>query len=384
MVQANQQGTTQQKPVVLVVDDEPEFGLALATRLNMHEIPSSFVTCGNEAMLAIAHQQFEVVLLDINMPGMHGLKVLEIIKSQRPNLEVLLLTSENNLHTAVEGMRLGASDYLLKPADFDFLLKNINNARKRRSERKENIRAAEAGKLLALKSLATGVAHEVNNPLNVITQSVGLLEELIQETEPTPLDVKTCTQLLDKIRLATKRCAKITSQLLSLSYAEGTTIHPTDVCLLADKIIDIMRKKLEEHNIMIVKDYEQNLPLLKCSALDLEPVLTQVVVNAIDAMSMQKDEPIQHSLGILVHMTDEGLLIKISDTGEGITQDILPRIYEPFFSTRPVGKGVGLGLTVCHSLITFLRGEITHRAALPCGTTCTIKLPKELVLSTSK
>ena len=374
-----------EKPVVLIVDDEAAFGEALAFRLETRGVPCQCAICGDDALLAIAQNQFEVVLLDIAMPGMHGLKVLEIIKSQRPNLEVLLLTSEASITTAVEGMRLGASEFLLKPIDLDILLKHIEKARKHREDRKEHIRAAEIGKLLALKSLATGVGHEVNNPLQIITQSTGLLEELIDDELAWQNDQQLIKDTIKKIQLATIRCGKITAQLLGLASLDAKRTAKTNIYILLEKVAEQFKDKLAAQNITLRQNCAPNLPLLNCSPSELETVFVQLIANAIDAMDTQATckTSVNHApslqLNINVDLHSKGIVIKIGDTGEGINADILPRIYEPFFSTRSVGKGVGLGLTVCHSIITALRGDIIHRPVLPQGTVCIVELPNSLI-----
>lgn len=136
---------------VLLVDDEKDFVEMLALRLNElgERAFSSF--SGRECLDVLEEKAIDVVILDIKMPGMDGIETLREIKRRFPLVEVILLTGHGTTETAVEGMKLGAFDYLLKPADFDALMMKLEGARKRRDEQEERIRSAEA-RLLMRKS----------------------------------------------------------------------------------------------------------------------------------------------------------------------------------------------------------------------------------------
>jgi DNA-binding NtrC family response regulator len=136
---------------VLLVDDEKDFVEMLSLRLN--EVGEK-VTCaysGQECLELLEHDNLDVVILDIKMPGMDGIETLREIKKRFPIVEVILLTGHGSAETAVEGMKLGAYDYLMKPADFEDLTSKLEGARKRKDEQEERIRQAEA-KLLVRKS----------------------------------------------------------------------------------------------------------------------------------------------------------------------------------------------------------------------------------------
>ena len=136
---------------ILLVDDEKDFVEMLALRLNEmgERVFSSF--SGQECLEMLEKNGFDVVVLDIKMPGMDGIETLREIKRRFPLVEVILLTGHGTTETAVEGMKLGAFDYLLKPASFDDLTMKLDGARNRKEEQEERIRRAEA-KLLMRKS----------------------------------------------------------------------------------------------------------------------------------------------------------------------------------------------------------------------------------------
>jgi len=133
---------------VLVVDDEEDFVEMLSLRLNEagEKVTSAF--SGKECLEELEKAYIDVVILDIKMPGMDGIQTLKEIKKRFPLIEVIMLTGHGTAETAVEGMKLGAFDYLLKPADFDNLLDKLEGARKKKDEQEERIRKAEARLLL--------------------------------------------------------------------------------------------------------------------------------------------------------------------------------------------------------------------------------------------
>ena len=129
---------------VLVVDDEKDFVEMLSLRLKEEGEKVTPAYSGKECLETLEEKEIDVVILDIKMPGMDGIETLKEIKKRFPLVEVIMLTGHGTAETAVEGMKLGASDYLLKPADFDDLSAKMEVARKRKDEQKERIRKAEA------------------------------------------------------------------------------------------------------------------------------------------------------------------------------------------------------------------------------------------------
>jgi DNA-binding NtrC family response regulator len=136
---------------VLLVDDEKDFIEMLSLRLKEVGEKITVAYSGQEALDTLEQADIDVVILDIKMPGMDGIETLREIKKQFPLVEVIMLTGHGSTETAVEGMKLGAFDYLMKPADFDDLTLKLEGARKRKDEQQERIRKAEA-KLLLRKS----------------------------------------------------------------------------------------------------------------------------------------------------------------------------------------------------------------------------------------
>jgi DNA-binding NtrC family response regulator len=133
---------------VLIVDDEKDFVEMLSLRLNEMGETVMAVYNGQDCLDTLGENEIDVVVLDIKMPGMDGIEVLQEIKRRFPIIEVVMLTGHGSAESAVEGMKLGAFDYLLKPADIDNLTEKVNGARKRKEEHEARIREAEIRLLL--------------------------------------------------------------------------------------------------------------------------------------------------------------------------------------------------------------------------------------------
>nr|WP_319396092.1 response regulator [uncultured Desulfobacter sp.] len=133
---------------ILIVDDEKDFVEMFSLRLTRQGEKVSAAYSGQEALDLLEKTNIDVVILDIRMPGMDGIETLKKIKAGHPLVEVILLTGHGSTETAVEGMKEGAFDYLMKPADFEDISEKLANAWKRKDEQEERIRKAEARLLL--------------------------------------------------------------------------------------------------------------------------------------------------------------------------------------------------------------------------------------------
>ena len=369
-------------PSLLLVDDEKVFADALAFRLQARGIAAEAVYRGDAALAALDQASVEIVLLDLNMPGMHGLDVLTLLKEKRPDVEVILLTGEADLAVAARGMRRGAGDYLLKPVDFADLLQSIEKAGQRARAHRERLRAAEAGKLMALGALAAGVGHELNNPLQIILQRSEWLQELAEDAADGSPDYAEMVKTAAVIQEQAGRAGAITARLLDLVHRSRSGTATTRLGELAAKVRDRLQARATSMGSTIVMDIAPDIPVLPCSPAELEPVLAHLLTNALDATEVRPDKggsSASPDRPILLSATRQktSVLIRVADSGEGVAPEIARHIFEPFFSTRPVGKGTGLGLTVCHSIITALRGSIRFHPATdsPRGTVFVIELP---------
>ena len=130
------------KPKVLIVDDEQDFLETIVKRLLKRQVDATGVDSGREAVRILQEQSFDVVILDVRMPGMDGIETLKEIKKKSPLTEVIMLTGHGSVESGIQGMQLGAFDYVIKPADFEELLEKVNQAAERKMLHEERLRKA--------------------------------------------------------------------------------------------------------------------------------------------------------------------------------------------------------------------------------------------------
>lgn len=137
------------KTRILIVDDEQDFAEALSERLTIRDYDVTTAFTGQDAIAKIMQLNFDIVILDVKMPGTNGIDVLKEIKNRKPLTEVIMLTGNATVETAIEGMRLGAFDYLMKPCETDDLISKINRAYEKKAEHEERIREARVKEIVS-------------------------------------------------------------------------------------------------------------------------------------------------------------------------------------------------------------------------------------------
>ncbi len=204
-------------------------------------------------------------------------------------------------------------------------------------------------KLASLGQLAAAVAHELNNPLAGIFTYARLLEKKLQLAKPSLDWVHT-------IQRESRRCGDIVNNLLVFARKQHAEMAPAEVRTVVDRTLAVVQHKLQMHSIELVCDIP-DLPKVVCDASQIQQVLIAIIVNAIDAMSSNEHK--EGSLRIRAGLTGEGRLdIAVTNNGPPIPKDVLPHIFEPFFSTKQAASGVGLGLAVAYGIVKRHNGEI--------------------------
>ena len=354
---------------VLLVDDERDFADLLAERLKARGLDARAVYGGEQALDSLRREDAEVVVLDVGMPGMDGLTVMQQARAMRPLTEFVLLTADTNLDTAVAGMRLGARDYLRKPADLDDLIRAVETAGHRRRDRMSRLRMADTAKLAALGELAKGVAHEINNPLNIMINEAGWIEDLLEEKEFEGSPHKPeMVRAVSRIHAQAERCKAITSKLLTLRRAPEVQGQCTPPAALV-QALEQRRTRAEAQGVTLAADVPADFPALPYPAADLELVLGHLLDNALDVMEQGG------ALRLALRREDGGAVIEVEDTGPGVDPALQQRIFEPFFSTKEVGKGTGLGLAICWSLVEAMGGRISLYSEKGRGARFRVRLP---------
>ena len=224
-----------------------------------------------------------------------------------------------------------------------------------------------AEKMAASGRVAAGVAHEINNPLGAIKNSLFILQKAIPKNHPD-------FQYVELMDSEISRVAGIISQLYDLYKPSSQQIHPVDLNLMVENVLKILQSKIKRRRITVETDLDTTLPKINTSLNQITQVLYNIIENAVQAMDAEGGR-----LMVKSRVKKRLICLSISDTGPGIPEEILPHIFEPFFSTKGVskasGEGMGIGLSLSRSIMESLGGEISVDTQTSHGTTFVLSFP---------
>ena len=247
-------------------------------------------------------------------------------------------------------------------SEVDRLVMAFNRMVEELEARQEQI--IHSRKIASLGTLVSGVAHELNNPINNIILTIDTLVGKRQITEDRR------ATLLEDILNQAIRASTIVKNLLDFSRAEATAVQRVDISQLVKETIQIAENQISLNRINLHQDIARDLPTVRGSRQGLQQVVLNLITNAVQAMPGGGD------LTVLAGQDKERrIIITVQDTGEGISDAHLPHIFDPFFTTKEVGRGTGLGLSVSYGIIKKHGGRITVDSAPGKGSTFSVAIP---------
>ncbi len=246
--------------------------------------------------------------------------------------------------------------------------KMIDAIAERDAKLKENtqMQIVQSEKLASLGRLASGIAHEINNPLTgILAYSTVLYDEITDSDQKADIKI-----IIDE----TIRCREIVKGILDFARETKTDKRPGDINKIITEVVSLFEKNFNFQNIKIKKNLAENIPAISIDSNQIKSVINNLAVNAADAM---------HNGGEIIITTlydqdEKKIVVKVSDTGIGIKEEDLLKIYDPFFTTKETGKGTGLGLAVTYGIVQRHSGSISVHSIVGVGTTFTITFPVEL------
>ena len=401
------------RATILIVDDEP-FNLDLLEQELMDDYEVARADDGGGALREADACQPDLILLDVMMPGMSGLEVVQHLRTSEKHVStpVILLTALSGMGDQVAGLDSGADDYITKPFDPDDLHARIRSALRigglqkalaeERNELQEalaSLQAAEAQlvhseKMAGLGKLVAGVAHELNNPigfiyanmdhfrryvgeLQTVYEGVSLSQDLAQRADRA---FATLGRLTESCSNGARRIKEIVQGLRTFSRLDEAERKVVDIHEGIESTLTLLDHHLKDR-VTLHKDYG-DLPQVECYAGQLNQVFMNLLTNASDAIAGEGD--------IWIKTSQDGNLVRVAirDSGCGISQDDVSRIFEPFFTTKDVGKGTGLGLSISYGIVQKHGGDILVESTEGEGTTFTVvlhtRMPSEAEASSER
>ena len=368
---------------VLLIENNPVDRKVILKMLNSSPYGSfipQFALSLAEAYKLLATEKFDVVLLDLNVDDSKGIETLTRFHRKFPHLPVVVNTGSYQDDLGLKAITKGAQDYLIKGMYKSYsLIKSLYYAveRKRAEEELKNaykklqqtqIQLIQAEKMNVIGGLASGVAHEVKNPLATILYGVEYLNSALTTTD------EKINLTLDSIKEATKSANTIIKGLLDFASLTNLKRSPENMNALVEQAINLTRPQCERVSVKLEMRLDPELPLVKVDRNRIEQVIVDLIVNAIYAMSegggtltiksftkkfADQDIGWVDRRGRSFVKGDDVVVVDLEDTGPGIKEEYLIKIFDPFFTTRRAAGGVGLGLSIARTIMNSHGGIIS-------------------------
>jgi signal transduction histidine kinase len=363
---------------VLVIDDDADTRLNLCDILDLDGYQVETAGTAAEALARDDWGRFVAIILDRRLPDGTAEDLIPRLRQLAPNAAIMVVTGFADITATISAFRLGAADYILKPINPDELRVRLGKLAEHRRdrealrERTEELRVTtqqlwQAARLAGVGELAASIAHELNNPLGTISLRVeGILAK-------TPADDPR-RRPLEIVEQEVERMARLVGNLLQFSRAGVDKVSTVDVGEEIRRTLELVEHHLRKHQIRAEPEFAPGVPSIYADRQQLRQVLLNLFTNAADAMPnggrlAPRVRPLESAAG------RPAVVIEVADTGTGIPPELLPRVTEPFFTTKPEGKGTGLGLAICRRIVHQHQGTIEVDSRLGEGTTVRITLP---------
>ncbi len=428
----------QNKSKLLVVDDTPANLEFITEALSSAGYQVTIAISGDRALNRLKTYTPDLILLDVQMPGIDGFETCRQIK-ENPNLAdipIIFITALSDPESIARGFSLGAVDYINKPFQEAELFARVKNHIQTKQfaerltqqveERTKSLETAMAKlkssqiqiiqqeKMSALGNLVAGVAHEINNPIGFVRGNVKELQRNLKDIfdhleiccqehasderkeHAEDIDLafllEDMPKMLESMAIGCDRIRDISVSLRTFSREDRDTQAAFDLHEGIDSTLLILKHRLKASDtkpeIEVIKDYRE-LPLVYCFPGQLNQVLMNILANAIDALeekntcqSLSEINAAPNQITIQTDTLEDQVYIRIRDNGMGMPETVRQHIFDHLYTTKDVGKGTGLGLAIARQIVVEKHGgKITVESAPGQGTEFTIALPVAGIVS---
>ncbi|MBD2612371.1 MAG: hybrid sensor histidine kinase/response regulator [Nostoc sp. ZfuVER08] len=410
---------------ILIVDDNPTNLSVLCEALNSEGFRFRVAVDGESAIAQVERNQPELILLDVQMPGIDGFETCRRLKTNpvTQNIPIIFTTALADTDSKTKGFSLGAVDYIPKPfaqeeviarVRVHLQLKQLTESLEQQvSDRTKALQQAQVQlvqqeKLSTLGELVAGIGHEINNPVNFISSNIPPLQEYIeaitellllyQQEYPKPttkitsvienLDLdfilEDIKKILNSLEIGSERIRNLSNSLRNFSRSDSDAKISADLHQGLDSTLMILQHRLKANSqrqqIAVIKNYGV-LPQVNCYLGQMNQVFMNILANAIDALDeaiiQGKIRDVTPQIKIATSIESEQFaVIRIADNGIGIPERLKKRLFEPLFTTKTVGKGTGLGLSIAHEIVVQKhKGVLDVNSQSGMGTEFIIKIP---------
>lgn len=399
---------------ILLVDDDKNATKRLSRILTKEGYEVFTANNGKEGLEIINNNKIDILIADIEMPVMGGIELLERVKKFQKDIEVIMMTGFGDESLAIDALRKGAINYLRKPIDLDEVLiaieqaveriilyrnqlyrdrelkinsqivSKINEELERRIEKRTleinqvQSQLFQTSKLATLGEMAAGLAHELNQPLAGMSLCTTNMKKLKQRDLLSDTEID---ETIENIEGLIKRMSKVIVHIRTFARQDLQKFKPTNVNESAENALNLMEEQLRLNDIELIRNFDLNIPQIIGEPYQIEQIVINALSNAKDALAQKEisDHNKLHvwrkKIEIKTSLVNQWACIDIIDNGIGMSKAVKEKIFEPFYTTKEVGKATGLGLSISYGIIESHKGRIDVSSEEGKGTTLSIKLP---------
>jgi len=390
-----------------VVDDHPENLIAFSASLRHVEVELLMANGGQEAIAIAEEQELALILLDAQMPGMDGFETATRLRERTGSVRVPIVFVTAHYSDVAHVRRAyecGAVDYINKPVEpfileakvkifadlyehrcsLSLALNQLNDVHLKYQETQAQLH--QASKLSHLGEMATGMAHEINQPLTHIRGMLYVLKQSIRQGE----DVSSMLTYIEESSRQAERIDRLVDHLRTFGRTQGQEREAVSVQLILERALILFNERLRLLGIEVASEIPKGL-FVNGNANDIEQVFINLVQNAMDAIEDKRKSQTERAQSESIRVSarfgrenrqpsgdddNRQVVIEVHDSGAGIEDSVRDRLFEPFFTTREVGKGTGLGLSLVYGIVVDHGGTITADNASNGGACFRVILPE--------
>ncbi|MBU0675083.1 MAG: response regulator [Proteobacteria bacterium] len=383
---------------ILIIDDSKSVLVFLKELIARHGYTVLSAQNGKEGWDLIQVNAVDLIFSDLEMPLLDGVELCKKVKGHPSYKEIyfIIFSTHKELNEKVYGLTSGADDYIEKNTHPDEILARINSGIRIRNLQKDlqqtRTHLYQQEKMASIGQMAAGVAHEINNPLGFIASNLrtlgkymiqyqgfvqALTTDILVDQVPRSTELRKqfkidhidqdSGDLIEESLEGTARIAKIVQGLKQFSGVDDAEVKPVNLNESLECTLELIMGELAP-KITIRRDFS-DLPEIKCNGQQMNQVFMNLLLNA--------GQSIQNNGEIVIQtlVKDNKIQVSITDNGCGMDQGVLHKIFDPFYSTREVGMGTGLGLTISYDIIKNHGGEILVESEKGRGSKFTVMLP---------
>ena len=350
---------------ILLVDDEPDIRDVLSLSLSDMGYQVYEAENGNEALRIFKEVRPSMVMTDIKMPGMDGVELLQKVKHENPETEVIMITGHGDLDLAIRSLKCEATDFITKPINVDVLelaLQRVREkifTRQKLKEYTENLEQLVREKMELQSHLASlglmigSISHGIKGLLTGLDGGVYLLDSGFAKKNEVQIK-----EGWDIVKLTVERIRKMAMDILFCAKERDLRLERIDIRIFIEEIAKELNPKLKSQKIKLVDDFGANLGKFEIDATYVHSALLNIIENAIDACLRDKTKK-PHKIIFGARRHEEKIILEITDNGIGMDSETQDKIFTPFFTTKPRGHGTGLGLFIAVRIIEEHGGKVT-------------------------